>query len=359
MRFFALFAWVAASIPLGQSVIPGHFLPQPNRYKLEMELALWLVAAFAAKPWVDRLTPPMRRAFAVLIVLLTAAQVVNFRKLEKRYTFPTDIAQTVEYRAAMWAQRNHPDLRFFMPGSIAQWTNTFTPIQQFTGESFTMATNRVQQRANDAIAFGGDNLPLESHISLTWLKAYGVGAIAVGGKDSEEFWKAIAHPEKFRGLPALWTGGGVTIYGVPLREPALAHVVPEAALVRRALAGPSDISGVERYVAALDDPSLPPAAFQWEGRNRIRIHALAGAGQVVTVQETYHPGWHATVAGRPRKIFNDGLGLIWLRPDCSGACELVLDYDGGWELRLCRWLSWLAIAALAIMLALPAARRQR
>jgi hypothetical protein len=24
----------------------------------------------------------------------------------------------------------------------------------------------------------------------------------------------------------------------------------------------------------------------------------------------------------------------------------VLDYDGGWELRLCRWLSWLAIAAM-------------
>jgi hypothetical protein len=101
MRFFALFAWVAASIPLGQSAIPGHFLPQPNRDKLEMELALCLVAAFAMKPWVDRLTPPMRRAFALLVVLLAAAQVVNFRKLEKRYTFPRHITQTVEYRAAV------------------------------------------------------------------------------------------------------------------------------------------------------------------------------------------------------------------------------------------------------------------
>jgi hypothetical protein len=246
-----------------------------------------------------------------------------------------------------------------MPGSMAQWANTFTGIQQFTGESFTMATNPVQQRANDAIAFGGDNLPLESRISMAWLKAYGVGAIAVGSKDSEEFWKAIVHPEKFRDLPALWTGGGVTVYGVPLREPGLAHVVPEAALVRRAPAGPSDIAGVERYVAALDDPSLPSAAFQWEGHNRIRIRASAGAGQAVTVQETYHPGWHATVAGRPRVVFKDGLGLMWLRPECSGACEVVLDYDGGWELRLCRWLSWLAIAALVTVPALSAARRRR
>jgi hypothetical protein len=53
------------------------------------------------KPWVDRLTPPMRRAFALLVVLLAAAQVVNFRKLEKRYTFPRHITQTVEYRAAV------------------------------------------------------------------------------------------------------------------------------------------------------------------------------------------------------------------------------------------------------------------
>jgi hypothetical protein len=67
------------------------------------------------------------------------------------------------------------------------------------------------------------------------------------------------------------------------------------------------------------------------------------------VQVTYHPGWHATVAGKPQKVFKDGLGLMWLHPDCNGACEVVLDYDGGWELRICRWLSWLAIALLPIV----------
>jgi len=349
LRFFALFAWVAASIPLGQSAIPGHFLPQPDRYKLEMELALCLVGAFALKPWADRMTPPMRRAFALLLVLLTAAQVTNFRKLEKRYTFPTDVTRTVEYRAATWAQQNYPEIRFFMAGSIAQWTNTFSAVQQFTGESFTMATNPVQQRADDAIAFGGDDLPLARRISLDWLKAYGVGAIAIGGKESQEFWKAITHPEKFRDLPALWTTGGVTIYRIPLREFTLAHQVPEGAIVRRVPAAPDDIAGVERYVAALDDPSLPGTAFAWEGRNRIRIRTTAAPGRVVTVQESYHPGWHATVAGSPLAVYKDGLGLMWLRPAGDGPCEIVLDYDGGWELRLCRWLSWLAIAALAIV----------
>ena len=54
------------------------------------------------------------------------------------------------------------------------------------------------------------------------------------------------------------------------------------------------------------------------------------------------------VAGQPRELHKDGLGLMWLRPGHTGPCEVVLDYDGGWELRLCRWLSWLAIAGLAI-----------
>jgi len=68
----------------------------------------------------------------------------------------------------------------------------------------------------------------------------------------------------------------------------------------------------------------------------------------LSVQVSYHPGWHATVAGQPRELYKDGLGLMWLRPAHTGPAEVVLDYDGGWELRLCRWLSWLAIAALAV-----------
>jgi hypothetical protein len=42
----------------------------------------------------------------------------------------------------------------------------------------------------------------------------------------------------------------------------------------------------------------------------------------------------------------DGLGLMWLRPECHGPCEVQLDYDGGWELRACRWLSFMALAGL-------------
>src|SRR5207248_3803560 len=134
----------------------------------------------------------------------------------------------------------------------------------------------------------------DRHLTLTWLKAYGVGAVAISGKDSQEYWKPFTHPEKFEGvLPALWTEGGVTIYRVPLREFTLAHIVPERALVRREPRFPDDIAEVEKYVAALDDPSLPGSAFDWEGSNRIRIRTQSAAGQALSIQVSYHPGWHA------------------------------------------------------------------
>jgi len=350
MRFFALFAWVMSSIPLVDYWMHDHFLPQPGRYRFEMELALTLALVFAVRPWWQRIPTPVRRAAVLLLLALAAEQIRDYHKAEKRYTFPVDISGTVEYRAATWAQRNYPNIRFFMPGSMAQWTNTFSDIQQFTGESFTLAINQVQQRADTEIAFGGGDIRDEVRKSLAWLKAYGTGAVAIPGRNSQEYWKGVAHPEKFEGvLPVLWREGGVTIYRVPLREFTLAHTVPESAIVRRVPRDPDDTADVERYTAALDDPSLPGTSFDWEGRNRIRIRTTGAPGNVVSVQETYHPGWHATVAGSPRRIFKDGLGLMWLRPGSSGPCEIVMDYDGGWELRLCRWLSWLALAALAIV----------
>jgi hypothetical protein len=156
----------------------------------------------------------------------------------------------------------------------------------------------------------------------------------------------------------LWKQDGLVMYRVPLREYTLAHVVPEGAIVPRTR-GSRDGRDVERYVAALGDPSLPGATFEWEGRNRIRIRTAPGPGRVVTVQESYHPGWHAAAGGRKREVQRDGLGLMWLRPGCDGPCEVVLDYDGGWELRACRWLSWAAIAGLLAFPLWAAARRFR
>ncbi len=351
LRFFVLLAWLTSSIPLIQLALHRHFLPQPNRYKFEMEMALCLAVVFSLRPWLDRMPPSVRRSLLLVALAMGAEQTVEFRKLEKKFSFPQDVTGTVEYRGAAWARKSFPNIRFFLPGSMAQWGNTYTDIQQFTGSSFSMATNQVQQRADTAIGFGAANVQEDVHLTLTWLKAYGVGVVAISGKESGEYWRPFTHPEKFDGvLPALWKESGVTMYRVPLREFGLAHMVPEGAVVRGAPKAPDDIAEVEKYVAALDDAALAGTQFQWEGRNRIRIRTMAAPGQALSVQVSYHPGWHATMAGQRRELRKDGLGLMWLRPDVAGACEVVLDYDGGWELRICRWLSWLALAGAAACL---------
>jgi hypothetical protein len=349
VAFFAYFAWITGSVPLSAAYLHRRIMPQPNRYKFELELALALVVAFAGREILRRLPVSIRWAAIFVILAFAAEQVAAYRKLEKSYQFPRDVTQTAEYRVSTWTARNLPGVRIFFPGSIAQWANAFTDAPQFSGGSWSMATNQSQQNADAAIVFE-TSLDTGAHISLTWLRAYGVGAIAVSGANSGEFWKPFSDPAKFDALPALWSENGVTIRRVPKRSTALAHVVPESAIAKHPPKTPEDTAEAARYVSALEDASLPPATLEWQGRERMNIRTNLAPGQVVSVQEGYHPGWRASVNGSKSEIFRDGLGLMWLRPGCAGDCEITLEYRGGWEWWICHAISLSAIAGLIVAL---------
>jgi hypothetical protein len=98
-----------------------------------------------------------------------------------------------------------------------------------------------------------------------------------------------------------------------------------------------------KYVAALDDPTVAEAPLHWDGFRRFSIRTIAKKDQVVSVQTGYHRGWHAAANGHPAEIRRDGLGFLLIQPQCDGPCEIVATYDGGWEYRLCRWLSALTM----------------
>jgi hypothetical protein len=216
--FFVSFAWIAGSVPLTADYLGGRLMPQADRYKFEFELTLTLVAAVGGWALIRRFPTAIRVCAILLLVSLAAEQIADHRKREKEYTFPQDVTATVEYRAAKWTAQNLPGVRVFFPGSLAQWANDFTDIPQFTGGSWSMATNQSQQRADAAIAFAGRPVDQDLRISLVWLKAYGAGAIAVAAPDSGEYWKPYSDPGKFDGLAPLWTEKGVTIRRVPLRS---------------------------------------------------------------------------------------------------------------------------------------------
>jgi hypothetical protein len=355
LRFFALFAYLTSSVPVVALYLHRQLAPQPGRYKLEMELSIALVVIFGLRPLVEKVPAALKASLFFLFLALATEQIVSHRLYGKVILRSADPTQTIEYRTAAWTARNLPGVRVMFPGSIAQWANDFTAVPQFAGSSWSQAYSQVQQLGLKGI-YNGD-----ARVSLDWLEAFGVGAIAVSGPKSQEYWKPFSHPAKFDGLlPVLWSDADVTIYRVPQQTVSLAHVITEASLVSHAPRGSDDTYEIEKYVAAINDPSSPAAEFQWAGTNRIQIRTTApDQMKALSVQVSYHPGWHAKANNRKVEVRRDGLGLIWLKPECSGPCEIQLDYDGGWELRLCRYLSFTAISVLLLAILWRLGRRFR
>ena len=197
----------------------------------------------------------------------------------------------------------------------------------------------------------------DAEISLVWLKAFGVDAVAAGGPKSGEHYKPFVNPRKFAGLlPEVWRDGDDYIYRVPRRSDSLAHIVRPGDLVSRPPIHGLDVDQVRKFVAALEDPSLPAATMEWTTRHSARVRAQLKPDQLVSLQITYHPGWRAEVGGEQRPIRPDAIGLMAVEPRCEGPCTIELVYDGGAEMRITQTAS---LASLAGCLAWIIASRRR
>ena len=183
----------------------------------------------------------------------------------------------------------------------------------------------------------------------------------MSGPRSEEIFKPFVNPKKFEGLlPEAWRDGDDVVYLIPARSGSLAHVMRPADLPSRRPSHGADVDPLRAYVRALDDPSLPLAPMRWRNLHEAVIEAAPQPGQVISVQMSYDPGWTATVAGEGRRIFGDQLGQLVIEPACAGPCTVVLNFDGGLEMRVARIVSWGALAGgLGFVIADWARRRYR
>lgn len=343
LRFLLLLVWIFTAIPLLLRW-QLHFIPQPGRYKIETELALALFLVLAAAPWVDRLHWVARLVLFAGFLFLAHRQIVAQRRFAKAVLQPCDITGTIEYQTAQWIDANLPGQRVMAPGSIAQWMNAFVPVTQLSGGSYPTAPTTVGQVAVWGL-LGADNH--SGPLSTLWLKAFGVDALVMSGEHSPEFWKPFQGKSQFEGLlPVIWNQRDTRIYTLPRRNRSLASVIPEDAIVRTAPRDLSDAAEIRRYVAALDDPALPPAELRWRDVNHAVIRATVAPTNLLSVQVTYSAGWKAVAGGRALPVSSDGLGQMILQPQCPAGCEIEMVYDGGWEGKLCRVLSLLAMLAI-------------
>ena len=180
------------------------------------------------------------------------------------------------------------------------------------------------------------------------MQAMGATLIAVTGPRSADDYHDYHHPGKFDGrLRELWRDGDDVIYEVPQRSPTLSHVVEAKDLIARFPENGLDIAALRPYVAAIGDPGKPLLAERWPNPSEAVIGGALGPRDLISVQVSYHPGWHASVRGASRAVGSDGLGFLTVAPGCSGNCEVHLYYDGGAEMKIMWSLSFLTVAAAA------------
>lgn len=351
IRFFLYFALIAGAVSVGREWFGWSLLPQPNRFQLELDMAVAAIAAYGAALIWDRLPRGFRLAAVSVMALLCLAQVQRYHRLATRLIQPIYIQSTIEYKMARAFESRVGNERVFAPGNVSLWMNMFTDVPQVEGCCEQGTPNNEYRIAAYTIYTGQNAGARDAEISLLWLKAYGAGAIGITGPASTEYFKPFWNPRKFDGvLPELWREGDNAIYRVPRRSSSLAHVIDRSALVTRPPENGLDTGQLEKLVAQLDDPGKPAAYFHWLTLRTSQIRADVSPGQVIFVQVTYDPGWRAMEGSVPRPIVPDALGLMAIVPGHPGSCDITLSYNVTKEERIASAAQMLGAAALAMCL---------
>jgi hypothetical protein len=360
MRWLLMFSCAVLLIPILDHYAKVRFLPQPGRYKIEADIVLPWLAVFAVKPLAERIPWRSRLLLAIPLLWLAANQVIFFRRDARvRRLRPVDVTQSLEYKLAKWTEENLPGERVMMPGSTGQWATAFANVVQMGAQAYTTSPNSSQYIAHYVIP-AGDGGDRAAAIAILWLKAFATRAIVVPGPRSPEYWHPFHNPREFDGvLPVVWHESDTTVYRVFSGPYSLAHVLHAGDLVRHTPVNGVDVAELGKYVAALEDPSAPPATLVWHGYNSASINARMEPDQLISAQINWDPGWHARVNGVARPMRRDGIGLSVVETNCAGECRIDLEYDGGTERRLCRIASAGMPALFLIMVGVRRRRRSR
>lgn len=327
-------------------------VPQPMRYHLELELAISLLVALAAHDILKRFH---RRTTAIAIGLVILALIQPVR-IYRRYARnilirPIDISTTTEYQTAQWLNKNWTGGRVMVPGSTSFWLTAFTDTPELAGGPEQGVINTMILFAIYGIYYGTDAIgPRNGETSVVWLKALGVHAVGVSGPASGEVYKPFRNPKQFEGLlDPLYRDGDDVMYRVGSADASLARVVPRSSIVSRTPDNGINVDPLRPYVTALEDSRLPHADFRWTSPHSANIAAdVQSAGQAISIQETWHSGWHATANGHAIPVKRDAIGFMYFEPERAGPVSIQLFFDGGPEALIAKWLSLVTAFILAV-----------
>jgi hypothetical protein len=133
-------------------------------------------------------------------------------------------------------------------------------------------------------------------------------------------------------------------------------VINPADVIRRQPIHGLDTAPLEPYVRAINSPDYPEAEFTWLNQHQARVKATLQKDQLLSVQISQFPGWHARVDGAERPLMADALGMMVIEPRCSGACVVNLSFEDTPELR---WMRVIQIAVVLIGIVLLVRSRRK
>jgi hypothetical protein len=341
---------------VGLNVLGNYFFGfrvagEPGRLIPELDLAIILAGVELLRRLAN--LPPLgtRAAAAALFFGSLAAAHPYVRHAWDIFPEDPNFTSRVEYKLTEWMARNLPDSRALATGSVRFWYNAWRDLPQLGGGSEQGTLNQIVNLAYTQIT--NDSLEL----AILWSQAFGLDALIVHGKDSKELYHDYVYPEHFAGkLPVLYDNReGDVVYRVPRRFPGLARVVETASVSGLPLIGPQgDAAALRRYVDALEKGPNAPAAFRWEGTDRMRVRATTAPGQSVIVQVAYDPQWVAKSSGLYLPVAKDALGQMRIDPP-AGTHDIEIDFETPLESTVGRYLT--ALAAMAVVGLLAAGER--
>ncbi len=342
--------WLTA---LGGIVLPTlagvEVLPQALRFHIALEIPLTLVGTFLVFRFCAW-CPQNRRLVAVVFTLFCCAQGFHYHRYARSLIHKLDMSRTLEYEEAKWFDANMRGERVLADGTVEFWMNLFTDTPQMIGCCQQSVLSHENLIAAYVTTAGYQSDAETADYATLWMKAYAVHAVSLGGPQSREYYKDFKFPYRFRDrLPLAWSSGDDFIYRVPERVPGLARVVRKGDIVKHPPANGIDVGELRPFIAALDDPSLPAASWQWNNTNTASIRATLSPEHVIAVALNYHKGWHASVAGKNVPVRSDGLGFVVIEPGCSGPCEIELHWSPGIEPWIVVPLALLTLATALIL----------
>ncbi|MGP0072892.1 MAG: hypothetical protein ACLPWF_13285 [Bryobacteraceae bacterium] len=347
-QFAIYFAFLTALVPLAITWANVAIVPQPERYHLEMELALALLVGLLLDAGVRRLPERAATLVTVLLMLALIWPLKSYREYASYGLIKSiDITTTSEWRTAQWLNQHWNGGRVLLPGSTGYWLTAFSDTPEIWGGFDQGLLLPVYYIARYEIGSGDAAGAQAAEIAILWFKALGVQAVEVSGPGSTEEYKDFRNPREFEGvLQPLWRDRGDVLYSVG-GSPSLAHIVAPSDLVARTPIDGIDVAPLRPYVAALENSQYPAASFEWTSRHSAQIQTNLPPNRVVSIQISWSAGWHAQINGASVPLHKDGLGFMYLVPRTIGPASISIYYDGGVEMKIAHAVS---IATLALLI---------